>query len=145
MLGRDARQEGGVVAADFEDDAAVKRRADARYEVVAPLAATPELGAIAEDELAILEQPIRVDAAAAGGHFTTLFANSRARASASGSLDGSFPPACAICGRPPPPPPATFAASRTQSPALRPFAIKSSLTAATNVTFPSCAEASRMP
>ena len=63
------------------------------------------------------------------GHDTNLPANSRATLSASPSLDGSFPPACAICGRPPPPPPAAFAVSRIQSPALSPIAITSSLTA----------------
>src|ERR1019366_2498870 len=34
--------------------------------------------------------------------FTTLMANSRALVSASSNFPGSFPPACAIWGRPPP-------------------------------------------
>ena len=54
-------------------------------------------------------------------YFTAANAKLLAVSSASPIFEGSFPPACAICGRPPPPPPATLAVSRIQSPALRSF------------------------
>src|SRR5882672_5632512 len=75
----------------------------------------------------------------------TRHASARAASRASGSFVGSLPPAWAAWGRPPPPPPAVLAASRTQSPALRPLAIRSSLTTATKLTLPSTAEPSSTP
>src|SRR5688500_6981276 len=136
MLRRDARQKRGIVAADLEDSATIEHWADSAVEELSPRAAMLILPAVAEDEVVECEKPVGVDAsAAADGHFTTSLANARARSIASGSLAGSFPPACAICGRPPPPPPATLAVSRIQSPALSPSAIRSSETAAQNDTF----------
>src|SRR6266446_6029750 len=76
-----------------------------------------------------------------GGHPMAFTAKALAASNAAGNFAGSFPPACAICGRPPPPPPAILAASRTQSPAFSPLAIKSSDTAEINVTLPSLVEA----
>src|SRR5687768_8578876 len=98
VLRCDVREQLGVVAADLEDDAAVEWGDDAAVEEGAPCAALLKLRSIAEHEIAELEQPVGVGAAATDGHFTTSFANARARSSASGSLAGSLPPACAICG-----------------------------------------------
>src|SRR5262249_43589895 len=59
------------------------------------------------------------------------FAASRAPASFAGFL----PPAWAIVGGPPPPPSTMGAMALTQSPALMPFLMRSSVTAARSVTF----------
>src|SRR5262245_16638527 len=107
MPSRDPRQQRPIVAAELKDHSAAKRRADTGTEEIAPCAAAQKLRTIAKRKVAELKKSVGEDASPAhdgrggGGHLTTPSANSRARASASGSFAGSLPPAWAICGRPP--------------------------------------------
>src|SRR6185503_16677261 len=65
----------------------------------------------------------------------------RTDASALGRPDGSVPPACAMSARPPPFPPTCCATWLTSSPAFT-LEVRSAVTPATRLTFPSCELAS---